>query len=103
MDHDFLLWSEFADRSGKLNPVPDRFSAAERGFSCTTIVPVQIAQHEHEGTALPVKIEGLVTTPCLNHVETPILADCRNKLANGFVVAYLKNAPSGGCGAFAVL
>jgi hypothetical protein len=59
-------------------PVPPLAAAV---ITNPSVVPVQIAQHEHEGTELPVKIEGLVTITRLNHVETTTLADCGNDLA----------------------
>src|SRR6266567_4720536 len=81
MDHDILRWSEFADRQGELNPVPDCLRVAEWGFNSSRVVPVEIAQHEREGAVLPVKFEGLVAATRLNHVDTTTLADCGDHLA----------------------
>ena len=77
-------------------------SVAEPGFN-STVVPVQIAQHQHEGTAFPVKIESLVTTSRLNNGEITTLVDCGNDLAYSLVVTYFKNAPFGSCGVSGVL
>jgi hypothetical protein len=91
MERNFLFGGKLADCQGKLNPVSNRPSVAERRF-WNPVVPVQIGQHKHERAALPVQCEGLVTITRLDDVVSPTLADCRIHLAGGIVVTYFKDA-----------